>query len=98
MNNMDEYTQVTIEDMVELIRIGEHSIEVLYEVAPYPNPNIITLICEDKYCNDVREFKPIISSHSPAQIYIRSHDKDKVVTAWKESVSYTHLRAHETDS
>lgn len=83
MNNSDSLIKVTIEDIIDLIREGK-SAEILYEDAPYPTPNVITIVCEDKYCNDIREIKPIISTHSPTQIYIRSMDKDKVITSWKE--------------
>lgn len=79
----DNYTKVSIEDMIDLIRDGE-TCEVLYEEAPYPYPNVITLICEDKYCEDVREIKTIVSAHSPTQVQIRSQNKDSVITSWKE--------------
>jgi len=79
----DGFLEITIEEMVELIRQGE-SVEVLYEECPFPKPNIITLICKDSYCRDIRELKPILSAHSSTQILIRSHDKDNVITAWKE--------------
>ena len=80
---MDDITEITIEEMVDLIREG-YSVDILYEESPNPHPNIITLVCGDKYCNDVREIKPIISTHSPTQILIRSKDKDKIITSWKE--------------
>ena len=80
---MDNITEVTIEEMIDLIREG-NSVDLLYEESPNPHPNIITLVCGDKYCNDVREIKPIISSHSSTQIFIRSHDKDNIITSWKE--------------
>ena len=79
----EEMTEVSIEEIIDLIRKGE-STEILYQDRPYPHPNVITLICGDKYSNDVREVKPIITSHSSTQIYIRSHDKDDVITSWRE--------------
>jgi len=82
-NAQDGFIPIIIEDMVDLIREGK-SVEVIYQDCPYPHPNIITLICEDKYCNDIREIQPIISSHSPTQIRIRSQNKDNAITEWKE--------------
>ena len=79
----DQLIEVTIEEIIDLIREG-YSVDILYEESPNPHPNIITLVCGDKYCNDVREIKPVISTHSPAQILIRSKDKDKIITSWKE--------------
>ena len=79
----DQLIEVTIDDMIDLIREG-YSVDILYEESPNPHPNIITLICSDKYCWDVREIKPVISTHSPTQILIRSKSEDKIVTSWKE--------------
>ena len=80
---MDDITEITIEKMIDLIREG-NSVDLLYDESPNPHPNIITLVCGDKYCNDIREIKPVISTHSPTQILIRSKDKDKIITSWKE--------------
>ena len=79
----DQLREGTIEEIVDLIRSG-HKVDVLYQDASYPYPNIITLVCEGLFCEDVREIKPIISSHSSTQIFIRSHDKDNIITSWKE--------------
>jgi hypothetical protein len=83
MVEMDDITEITIEEMIDLIREG-YSVDILYEESPNPHPNIITLVCGDKYCNDVREIKPVITTHSPTHILIRSKDKDKIITSWKE--------------
>ena len=75
--------EVSIEEIIELIRSGE-STEVIYKEQPNGLSNIITLQCGDKYCTDIREIKPVMTTHSPVQIYIRSHDKDGIITEWKE--------------
>ena len=79
----DSLQEVTIEEIIEEIRGGEAT-DILYEECSFPRPNIITIVCGNKFCNDVREIKPVISTHSPTQILIRSMDKDKIVTSWKE--------------
>jgi len=79
----DKMTEVTIEEIIDLIRNRE-STDVMYHSKPGNNPNVIVLICGDKYCTDIREFKPILTTHSNAQVYIRSHDKENKIYEWKE--------------
>ena len=79
----DSETEVTIEEMIDLIRSSE-SIEVIFTEMPKPKPNVIKLQCGMKYCTDIREFKTILSEHSPVQIYIRSRDIDNIIVEWKE--------------
>ena len=80
---LDGLTEVPIEVIIELISQGK-SAEILFAEYPFPHPNVITLICGEVYSTDIREVKPVISTHSPTQILIRSQDKSKVVTSWRE--------------
>jgi hypothetical protein len=81
---IDTVTEVSIEQMIELIREGR-SVDIIYHEKNDPEPNIIVLSCDGYYCTDIREIHPIISVHSKSQVYIRSHDKkDKIITEWKE--------------
>lgn len=75
--------EISLEDMIELIRSGE-SVDILYKENPNPIPNVITLVCGDKFTNDIREIHPVISTHSPVQIRIRGHEKDKDIISWRE--------------
>jgi hypothetical protein len=81
--NMDEITEVTIEEIIELIRSGETT-EILYKENPNPTPNVITIVCGNKFCTDVREVKSTLTTHGREEVYIRSHDKDDIITSWKE--------------
>lgn len=83
VRSQEGLTEVSIEEIIDLIRNREQA-DIIYEELPFPSPNVITIVCGDKYCSDIREIKPIISSHSPAVLYIRSHDIDDIITTWKE--------------
>jgi hypothetical protein len=82
-NTSDYYEEVQIEDMVQLIRNG-NAIEVVYHNFEKGTPNEIILICGNKYTNDIREIKPILTTHSDSQLLIRSFSKDDIIIEWKE--------------
>jgi len=79
----DTVTEVPIEDIIDLIAMGETA-EILFQENPNPIPNVITIICDGRYSVDIREIKPVITTHSPTQILIRSHNKNKIITSWRE--------------
>jgi len=77
--------EVSIEQIINLIRQG-YTTEILFQENEKNIPNIIKIISGNYFCIDIREVKPVITTHGPCEIYIRSHDKDQdgIITSWKE--------------
>tara|TARA_Y100000310_G_C20628028_1_gene787033 strand:- start:483 stop:881 length:399 start_codon:yes stop_codon:yes gene_type:complete len=81
---LDSLTEVSIEEIIQCIKEGIKTDIVFINSSARKTSNVIVIICEGKYCQDVREVKPVLTTHSNNQLWIRSHDKDDVITSWKE--------------
>ena len=77
--DQDKLINTDIDDIIALMEQGE-AVEILYNTVSH----VITLICGNKYCDDIREVKPVITSHSGAEVIIRWCTIGDTITRWKE--------------
>ena len=75
--------EASLEEIISLIKAGATA-EIIYTGNKKGVANSIVIVCGDRFTSDVREIKPVLTTHSDSQLYIRSHDRTGRVTHWSE--------------